>query len=170
MNISEMKEDVTVVADDSLIIVDGEGIEFQYGIQIPKRRENLWALQWHRGIGELELKGEDNQTFDETAYELEVLPFVEQWEAERKRLAIEEERLKQAEEAEWNRPENVAERARNERDILLGRTDYLMMPDYPLSDEDRESVAAYRQALRDLTSQKGWPMDIKWPETPSILQ
>ena len=170
MNASKMKSDVTVVAEDNLIVVDGDAIEFQYGLRIPKRRENLWALQWHSGKGELELKGEGNQFFDETEYELEVQPFVDQWEREKDRLVKEEERQRLLDEIEWNKPENAAARAREDRDILLSKTDYLMLPDYPISDEDREAVAAYRQALRDISSQKGWPSNIEWPKKPAILQ
>ena len=42
--------------------------------------------------------------------------------------------------------EDRAKAAREKRDELLTETDYLLMPDYPLSDEKREAVKAYRQA------------------------
>ena len=46
-----------------------------------------------------------------------------------------------------------------ERDNRLGATDYLLMPDYPITAEKRAQVEAYRQALRDLPAQEGAPWD-----------
>jgi hypothetical protein len=48
------------------------------------------------------------------------------------------------------------------RDALLLETDYLVMPDYPLV--DKSEVEAYRQVLRDITLQAGYPLAIEWPE------
>lgn len=57
---------------------------------------------------------------------------------------------------------------RAERNALLDATDYVMMPDYPASQEDKARMAAYRQALRDLPAQDGWPGGVVWPEKPEI--
>lgn len=59
--------------------------------------------------------------------------------------------------------EERAEAARKKRDALLTATDYLLMPDYPLSAEKLEAVKAYRQALRDVPEQSGFPASIEWP-------
>lgn len=64
---------------------------------------------------------------------------------------------------------------RAERDSRLDATDYLLMPDYPLSDDQRAVVQAYRQALRDLPAQSGAPWDgggegTPWPELPAGLK
>lgn len=59
--------------------------------------------------------------------------------------------------------------ARAKRNSLLSESDFLMMPDYPISEEDRTDVLSYRQSLRDLTSQEGFPDNIVWPELPSVL-
>lgn len=64
---------------------------------------------------------------------------------------------------------------RTKRDRRLAATDYLLMPDYPISDDQRAVVQAYRQALRDLPAQSGAPWDgggeaTPWPEIPSVLQ
>jgi len=40
---------------------------------------------------------------------------------------------------------------RTKRNQLLVETDYLMMPDYPISEEKKQKFNQYRQALRDLT-------------------
>lgn len=63
---------------------------------------------------------------------------------------------------------------RAERDRRLSATDYLLMPDYPIPEDQRAAVRAYRQALRDLPAQDGAPWDgggetTPWPELPAFL-
>lgn len=64
-------------------------------------------------------------------------------------------------------PVALAAQARAKRDALLSASDYYVMPDYP--GENLEAVRAYRQALRDLTKQPGFPFEINWPEKPADL-
>ena len=64
---------------------------------------------------------------------------------------------------------------RGMRDGKLTATDYLIMPDYPLPEEKKAGVLAYRQALRDLPTQPGAPWDgggegTPWPELPDMLK
>ena len=59
--------------------------------------------------------------------------------------------------------EDKAKDIRQERDILLAGTDYLMMPDYPMSELARENLKVYRQALRDITEQPDFPNSVVWP-------
>lgn len=66
--------------------------------------------------------------------------------------------------------EDVANEVRSKRNSLLTATDYLLMPDYPISDTDREAVKAYRQALRDITLQDGFPREVIWPEKPEVVK
>lgn len=66
--------------------------------------------------------------------------------------------------------EEIAEQVRLERDRRIAATDYLAMPDYPLSDEDKAAVMAYRQALRDVPTQEGFPREVVWPEAPSVFK
>ena len=53
---------------------------------------------------------------------------------------------------------------RAERDRLLAESDWTQLPDVPLT--TKEAWAAYRQALRDITEQPGFPFDVVWPEPP----
>ena len=53
------------------------------------------------------------------------------------------------------------------RDNLLKASDYAAMPDYPCSDMERTGWLAYRQALRDIPEQEGYPDTIVWPEPPA---
>ena len=61
--------------------------------------------------------------------------------------------------------EELAARVRAERDRRIAETDYLVMPDYPLSQEKLEEIKVYRQALRDLPEQLGFPWN--GPDDPA---
>jgi len=62
--------------------------------------------------------------------------------------------------------EQIAAQVRGERDRLIAETDHLVMPDYPLTDSERTAIADYRQALRDVPQQTGFPTDVDWPTKP----
>jgi hypothetical protein len=63
----------------------------------------------------------------------------------------------------------VAEAIRDKRDKLIGETDYYLMPDYPSNPQNLEELKVYRQALRDLPKQEGFPRDVRWPDIPKFL-
>ena len=62
--------------------------------------------------------------------------------------------------------EQLAAAARTKRDGLITATDYMLIPDYPISPALLEQVKTYRQALRDIPLQTGFPSDIIWPVIP----
>ncbi|WP_370826891.1 tail fiber assembly protein [Parasutterella excrementihominis] len=69
-------------------------------------------------------------------------------------------------------PEELKERkaaeVRAQRDYLLNKTDYLVSGDYPISAEDLAKIKAYRQELRDLPEQEGFPETVEWPTEPKV--
>ena len=54
--------------------------------------------------------------------------------------------------------------AREQRDLLLQQSDWTQVPDAPVNSA---SWATYRQALRDVPSQSGFPDNITWPTKPT---
>ena len=60
----------------------------------------------------------------------------------------------------------LANSARQKRDRLIAATDYLVTPDYPIESDRLAKVKTYRQALRDVPEQSGFPRTITWPEKP----
>lgn len=50
-----------------------------------------------------------------------------------------------------------------ERNRLLAESDWTQLPDVHV---DRESWAAYRENLRTIKSQPGFPWEVNWPEPP----
>ena len=62
-----------------------------------------------------------------------------------------------------NRPTEDANRnIRNKRDNLLSQTDWMAMSDVTMEPYWRE----YRQQLRDVTAQEGFPFSVDWPTKP----
>jgi hypothetical protein len=51
---------------------------------------------------------------------------------------------------------------------LLAESDWTQLPDVPLSAEQKTAWATYRQQLRDITAQPGFPNNINWPQKPGI--
>lgn len=59
--------------------------------------------------------------------------------------------------------EQLAAAARAERNARLTACDWTQMPDAPLTPEAKATWAAYRQALRDVPEQAGFPVEVVWP-------
>ena len=77
----------------------------------------------------------------------------------------EEEAEWDAMEAEWVAGANdrAAADIRTERDIKLTQSDWTQVADAPV---DKAAWATYRQALRDIPSQAGFPNEVVWPVEP----
>lgn len=56
-----------------------------------------------------------------------------------------------------------AEAVRTDRNKRLSDTDWTQVADAPV---DKAAWASYRQALRDITAQQGFPWEVVWPEQP----
>ena len=67
-------------------------------------------------------------------------------------------------------PPMTAEDARVKRGGLLAETDWTQTLDAPISAECREAFRVYRQALRDITEQEGFPETIEWPTAPEVVK
>jgi len=62
-----------------------------------------------------------------------------------------------------NKPQDQAEQAvRNKRDRLLQDTDWQALSDNTMG----EAMTTYRQALRDVPDQDGFPFSVVWPTKP----
>ena len=70
--------------------------------------------------------------------------------------------------------EELVASVRAERDKRITATDYLVMPDYPLDTDKLEEIKAYRQALRNIPQQLGFPWNgpddpaCPWPVIPTL--
>ena len=64
----------------------------------------------------------------------------------------------------------TAEEIRARREKLMAETDWTQTLDAPIDAATRESMRTYRQALRDVPQQDGFPADIQWPELPETVK
>lgn len=62
--------------------------------------------------------------------------------------------------------EQLASQARDRRDALLAASDWTQVADAPVN---HAAWATYRQALRDIPNQAGFPQDVTWPDKPDSL-
>ena len=62
-----------------------------------------------------------------------------------------------------NRTANQATNVRAERDRLLAESDWTQIADAPV---DSTVWSVYRQSLRDVPSQAGFPWNVTWPTQP----
>lgn len=60
--------------------------------------------------------------------------------------------------------EQQAKAIRDQRNQKLSACDWTQVADAPV---DKEAWATYRQSLRDISTQQGFPWDIQWPTEPN---
>ena len=72
----------------------------------------------------------------------------------------------EAREAEWLASANIrkAVKVREQRNEKLAATDWTQATDVPQA--VKGSYASYRQALRDVPQQAGFPENVQWPTQP----
>ena len=61
-------------------------------------------------------------------------------------------------------PQPLTEQVRAQRNSLLQQSDWTQVADAPV---DQAAWATYRQALRDITMQSGFPENVVWPTSPN---
>ena len=145
---------MTIIRDMGLVHVDGNGFDELDMSDVPV---DVHALQWYGSSGEIEYKdGKGNA-------EITGLPV---WAdlAKAKKDAKDAEVAAEvaAAEAYANSTEGKAEAARSQRDRLIAETDWWASSDLTMT----KAQIDYRQALRDITSQTGFPESITWPVKP----
>jgi len=74
--------------------------------------------------------------------------------------------MKTAEQIEVERLGQASESARSQRDRFLAETDWVVVKHNELGTPIPQEWLDYRQALRDITKQSGFPDNIDWPQEP----
>ena len=74
--------------------------------------------------------------------------------------------LKNAEELEADKEARSAE-IRASRNRLLSDCDWTQLTDAPV---DKQAWAIYRQALRDISNQTGFPWEVEFPKDPNYVE
>ena len=65
------------------------------------------------------------------------------------------------------RKEDLSVMVRADRDRRLSASDWTQLPDVPVTTAKQAAWAAYRQELREITAQAGFPESVVWPEPPA---
>ena len=60
-----------------------------------------------------------------------------------------------------------ANHVRAARNAVLKSSDWRVMSDSPLSNSKKAEWQTFRQALRDIPDQAGFPANVTWPSKPS---
>lgn len=145
---------LTIIRDIGQVQVDGIGYE---GLDMSSVPQDVHALQWSDSKGEIEyIDGKPNKEISELpewANSAKAAKDSRDAEVAAKQLALEEYA---------NSPEGKAEGVREMRNALIAETDWWASSDITMTEEQE----AYRQALRDITSQAGFPENIDWPTKP----
>jgi hypothetical protein len=59
-----------------------------------------------------------------------------------------------------------SEKVKAKRNVLLQDTDWTQIPNNPLTTEQQQAWAVYRQELRDITEQTNYPWSVSFPRPP----
>lgn len=74
-----------------------------------------------------------------------------------------------ASEAQVNaRLDTIKGAIKGRRQTELFNTDWTQLADSPLTSDKKAEFAIYRQALRDITAQAGYPDNVVWPDKPVV--
>jgi hypothetical protein len=74
--------------------------------------------------------------------------------------------LQISEEEYQNNVSVQAQAVKADRTRMLTDCDWTQMPDVNLSDTSKAAWAVFRQALRDIPNQPGFPFNVTWPSPP----
>ena len=150
---------LTIIRDMGLVHVDGRGHDELDLSSVPA---DVHAVQWDGSNGEIEYVSNDvpNEA-------ITTLPSWAESIANERKAVIDaeiatEEKVEADRIAYENSTEGKAEAARSKRDLLLAEVDWSAGTDVAMSEE----MAVYRQALRDVPQQAGFPESINWPTKP----
>jgi hypothetical protein len=72
-----------------------------------------------------------------------------------------------ADESSNDEEKQLANDARLRRNAMLAETDWIIIRAIETGEGVAEDVKTYRQQLRDIPQQSGFPSNIQWPEQPA---
>jgi len=154
-----MADRITIINNDNGTVdvnLNGSNVE-----QVPTKNldSTIHAVQWYGDHGEVEYVDHNEEITDFS--EFDIILTDRQNEIDRR----DEEAIA---EALANEP-SESEKDRSNRDILLMETDWIVIKYIDLGQSVPQEWADYRQALRDITEQDGFPGNVVWPEEPTTV-
>ncbi len=136
---------LTIIADEKLVSKDGAGIR---GLPFKDFPADIWAVQWNGSKGTVEKR-------DLSVTEITDITPYNAW-------ITEYDTAKTAEAT----PDYEAI-GRSHRDALLLNSDWVVLPDSPITGDKLAEWKTYRQALRDFPANTTDWKDVIFPTEPS---
>jgi len=136
---------------------DGEnGPLVNTGFSSERMAEGIDASGWYLR------NGEPPENYTTKASEFDIWNTTTlQWEANPDQAALEAAQTAAIAQKEL---QQLTREVLNERKAKLVASDWTQLPDVPIS--TKTAWATYRQELRDITAQAGYPTEITWPTPP----
>ena len=152
------------IPEDTVIIYNGKRLTSPKFNSVSSDEGTIRALHWSDTDKHVEFESSYRELTD-SDFNTYVMPYILLFKEA-------EEDIRKQEVAQQNDPIFCAKQIREKRDYLISQTDFMLMQDYPLSDEDKKNMEVYRQALRDITKDPSFPWtgtpvdNIPWPKNP----
>jgi len=149
-----MSDRITIINNDNGTVdvnLNGENVE---NIPTTNLDSSIHAVQWYGDHGEVEYNDRNEEITDFSEFDL----VMNDRQTEIDRLA---------QKALDNEP-SEEEKDRTKRDLLLEQTDWIVVKYLDIGEPVPQEWSDYRQALRDITEQDGFPGNVEWPEEPTV--
>ena len=148
-----MSDRITIINNDDGtvdVMLNGENVE---NVPTTNLDSTIHAVQWFGDHGEVEYSDRNEEIADFS--EFDVIMTDRQTEIDRL-----------AQEALDNEP-SEEEKDRAKRHSLLKETDWIVVKYLDIGNPVPQEWSDYRQALRDVTEQAGFPGNVDWPTEPT---
>lgn len=149
-----MSDRITIISNDDGTVdvnLNGENIE---NVPTTNLDSSIHAVQWYGDHGEVEYNDRNEEITDFSKFDTIM--------ADRQ---TEVDRLTQ--ETLDNEPPKE-EAIRTQRDEFLKSTDWIVIKHVDIGKPVPQEWSEYRQALRDITEQVGFPDNVDWPTEPTV--
>jgi len=152
-----MSDRITIINNDDGTVdvnLNGENVE-----KVPTTNldSSIHAVQWYGDHGEVEYNDHNEEITDFSQFDAVMND---------RQTEIDRRDEEAVQEALDNEP-SEEEKDRSDRDVLLTSTDWIVIKYLDIGDPVPQEWADYRQALRDITEQDGFPGNVVWPEEPT---
>ena len=148
-----MSDRITIINNDDGTVdvnLNGENVE---NIPTTNLDLSIHAVQWYGDHGEVEYNDRNEEITDFSEFDA----IINDRDKEIDRLT---------QEALDNEP-SEEEKDRSQRNMLLEQTDWIVVKYLDIGEPVPQEWSDYRQALRDITEQDGFPGNVDWPEEPT---
>lgn len=148
-----MSDRITIINNDNGtvdVMLNGENLQ---NVPTTNLDSLIHAVQWYGDHGEIEYNDHNEEITDFSQFD----SILEERNEELNRIIQEQLDQEPTEE----------EKDRFQRDELLKQTDWIVIKYVDLNEPTPEEWLEYRQALRDVTEQDGFPGNVVWPEEPT---